>query len=148
MLPLKNTPTVCLTQTNLIALMSTAVVITAAATFWCTRRLRTCTKAAIKPTLTVTAESPVTTPVPVKSTTNPVEDNSSYLCTSCGTEKYSADQLAAVHPPKPSPYKMVILVRTDLNMVIQHSTIYKFIIFLLLLFRVKVRLLLNAVTPF
>lgn len=140
MLPLKNTPTVCLTQTNLIALMSTAVVITAAATFWCARRFRTSCK--------ILTASPVSAPVSPQvntiANTSNITDDLSYLCTSCGTEKYSPEQLAASTASKSSsPYKMVILVRTDLNMVTQTYTLID-----LFLFRVKERLPLSVVTPF
>jgi hypothetical protein len=94
------------------------VVITAAATFWCTRRLRT---GAIKKSHVTPATAPVTaqiysTPAPSNTVTTSTDD-CSYLCTACGTEKYSADQMTTTQASKSSPYKMVILVRTDLNMV-------------------------------
>lgn len=156
MLPLRNTAsTVCLSQTNFIALISTAVVITAAATFWCTRRLRTCAVKPHRPQLATPKAAPVAalaTNSPSSPSTNNynpaaavTSDDCSYLCSSCGTEKYSADQLAASQnfSSKSSPYKMVILVRTDLNMVQKfHFMTVKFYFY-----RVKVKRLLSAVMP-
>jgi hypothetical protein len=54
------------------------------------------------------------------SATAAVEDGISYLCTSCGSEKnaaYSNKESPSSSSSK-SPVKMVILVRTDLNMVL------------------------------
>ena len=97
--------------------MSTAVVITAAATFWCTRRFRSCAIKPIKATASITA--PVSSaPQAAPSSISPADD-CSYLCTACGTEKYSPEQQVAsfTNSKSLSPFKMVILVRTDLNMV-------------------------------
>lgn len=119
MIPLKSTTSFCISSPDFYALMGTAVVITAAATFWCTRQFsRRCNntlRTAVTTPTTVTAK-PSSTPTPAASTAT---DELSYLCTSCGTEKYSAEQLdstVAASQTK-TPYKMVILVRTDLNMV-------------------------------
>ena len=105
-----STATLCLSETNLIALMGTAVALTAAATFWCTRRFRRCSTGSV-------VNLVVDSRVPVVSAGSPVSDDFSYVCTSCGTEKYSSDAPSVLASSK-SPYKMVILVRTDLNMVI------------------------------
>ena len=123
MLPTLSVKSICLSQGNFLALMGTTIALTAAATFWCVKGRRRCfwsrsdSKAAIDKA-SISSSPPNATPV------NPVDDETlSYLCTSCGTEKYSPDQVAAngAGISSSSPYKMVILVRTDLNMVRNHT---------------------------
>ena len=104
---------VCLSEGNFAALLGTAVVVTAAATYWCSlRRMRRCRSFSSKPTTatTIPAASPACDAAEIDS-------NCSYLCSSCGTEKYSSTPSEQVLKSTSSPYKMVILVRTDLNMV-------------------------------
>lgn len=120
MLPVSTVKTICLTHSNFLALMGTTVVITAAATLWCSRGKRgfrclwTCKKADKAP---VSTSNSVVSNTEASSIVPAVDDTLSYLCTSCGTEKYSSDQVAAKSSSTSSPYKMVILVRNDLNMV-------------------------------
>lgn len=120
MLPLKNSGLICLNESSLVALMSTAVFITAAATFWCTRRFRSIRviekikDTAIKP---IETSEKVSESKNFKLTNEPAAiDDLSYLCTSCGIEKYSNEQFRSI-PKSSGPYKMVVLVRTDISMV-------------------------------
>lgn len=124
-LPWRNGSSICLPSCEFYAVLGTAVVITSAATFWCTRRFSRRSISSSKPNKNSVSEhqppktpnssnspSPASPEVPAAS----IED-SSFLCTSCGTEKYSPEQLKSVMAQAKAPYKMVILVRTDINMV-------------------------------
>ncbi len=90
------------------AWMATAAVVSAATTFFMTRRYfsRLISRQSV-PRLIVKESQ-----TPQASTT---ADDLSYLCSSCGTEKNASypTELSTVK----GPVKMVILVRTDLNMV-------------------------------
>lgn len=104
----------CIPLSNLLALMSTAVAITAAATFWCTRRFTS------KPSLIIKSQPQLlSATTAVSSIDNGNYEALSFLCNSCGLQKYSQDELEAIKSSESgkSPFKMVILVRTDLNMV-------------------------------
>ena len=146
MLPTAALKTICLSQGNFVALMGTTIAITAAATFWCTRGCRgvRCFWNSCKPVnntsnpqVTCPTSNPAVSsaaPVSAVSAKTPVvvDETLSYLCNSCGTEKYSPDQLAAPttssSAASKSPYKMVILVRTDLNMVLRTFTVTSLIV--------------------
>ena len=115
--------------------MGTTIALTAAATFWIVgrgsrslnvSRYSSVSKASSTATSSTVANSTSTADVtsPDTSAYPLIDDSLSYLCNSCSTEKYSPDQLVAVASSGSSPYKMVILVRTDLNMV--HTVIIVF----------------------
>lgn len=145
MLPWKTTGAViCFSETNFVALLGTAVVVSAAAAIWCTRRRAFTSSASIK----ATPLNPQTTTTTTTTTPAEVFDpNCSYLCTSCGTEKYttSSPSNAAAMEQAKGPFKMIILVRTDLNMVI---FVLCLMIIIMFCFRGKAKLLLSAVMQF
>lgn len=140
MLPSSTLKTICLSQGNFFALMGTTIALTAAATFWIvgrrSRSLHVSRYSGVSKASSTLSSSTVASSASTANATNATnlvspdtsasplfDDSLSYLCNSCGTEKYSPDQLAAVASGS-SPYKMVILVRTDLNMV--HTVIMVF----------------------
>lgn len=123
--PFKSSSTViCINESSLAALMSTAVVLTAAATYWCTRRFRTVRLIErVKEVAAVAVggeknhiSRPTTSSPSITTEALDFDPSLSFLCTSCGTEKYSNEQIPKVSKSS-GPYKMVVLVRTDLNMV-------------------------------
>lgn len=118
MLPLKATSSLCLSSSDFLAVMGTAVVITAAATYWCTRQFSRKLKLNVK-TFKIPSEMTKTSPTSSTSIPADLSDDLSYLCTGCATETYTPQQLSSISTTlnKSSPYKMVVLVRTDLNMV-------------------------------
>ena len=129
MIPFKSGSTpICINESSLAALMSTAVFITAAATYWCTRRFKT---VRVRAGVAVGSEKNNCIAAPIASTSSiptealDLDPSLSFLCTSCGTEKYSNEQVPTVFKSS-GPYKMVVLVRTDLNMVNYKILIIKY----------------------
>lgn len=95
--------------------MATAAVLSATTTFLLTRQYFS--RLIARQSMPVMKQS---SPASVVKT--PEDDTLSYLCTNCGTEKStpvaaSASESPALARLNKGPVKMVILVRTDLNMV-------------------------------
>lgn len=95
--------------------MATAAVLSATTTFLLTRQYFS--KLIARQSMPIMKQS---SPAAVAKTSE--EDSLSYLCTCCGTEKSTHSTNSATESPalarlNKGPVKMVILVRTDLNMV-------------------------------